>query len=985
MKKIYFIAIIAMLFITLSPSSVKSQIYEPEGLNMPGDWDSWTNPPTNLVLTNPGQTSGGLLIKNDNVIPTWKTTFSVADAGADIVTGTYEWIFTSGPTTNYYANKWAGVTVNIDQLQNYIKEDGINNFVTLANGKWYTMVWEDIGYTDCRAIFMETSSEPVDIISVSEATDVSENEIVDINFSISGSPSAEESFYVQYTTDAWTTINILNATMSGTSGQVSIPGQAESTVVEYNVISSSISGLSNDGFLQAIRINDNSELNYGYTVGTALPDEISWANLQWPASGTITPESEFIVYGQAFIYNITEQADSLIDLQSWIGYSTDNTNPETWTNWVPAYYLGGVGDNDEYSANLGSFMDTEGTFYYATRFKYLAQDYIYGGYSESGGDIWDGVDNVSGVLTVSNDPNPTVIGWANLQWPANGEIEPEAEFVVYGQAWIDGITTQTDSLTDLESWIGYSTDDTNPNTWTNWMPAYYLGVDGDNDEYTADLGSIMDQEGTYYYATRFKYQDQDFVYGGYSDGGGDFWDGTDFISGVLVVTEDPTPDEISWANLQWPPTGEIVPEGEFIVYGRAYIEDITSQSDSLLDLEAWIGYHSADTDPSSWTNWIPAYYLGEDGDNDEYTSNLGAEIDALGTYYYATRFKYQDQAYVYGGYDEAGGGFWDGIDNVNGILTVTSDPAPDTIGWANLQWPPNGTIEPEQEFLVYSQAWIDGITGTGSATADLESWIGYSSDDTDPSTWTNWLLASFSDVDGNHDEFNLDLGAEMNSTGTYYYATRFKYLDQDYVYGGYSDDGGGFWDGTVNVNGVLTVSDAVIAFPVEFLVTDATGLYSNIQFKGDMTSWNTEDMIQSGQDWSLTIDLFPGTYEWGVLEDDGSPDGIWLVIGDNLVVSVDDQGNVSGTSTYTVTFVGTENLESVIGVYPNPVQDLLWLETKTDMNKEVQVIDVFGKIINTVQINSAKAKLDLSHLSSGVYLLNITDDNHSQLIKIIKQ
>ncbi|NOR86404.1 MAG: hypothetical protein GQ527_02220, partial [Bacteroidales bacterium] len=831
MKRLSFGSLITLAFLFTLSFNSSAQIYEPEGLNMPGLWNSWTNPPANnLVLANPNQVPGGLLTKHSNGVNSWHTLIHVAAAGGDMVGGTYQWIFTSGPETNYFANKWSSVVINIDELQNYTYQGADDNEVTLINDYWYTVVWEDLGYMDSRGVFMETSAEPVDIISVSEPTGVVENEIVDVDFVISTNPCAEEVFYLQYTTDGWTSSHIVGANMSGVNGSTSIPGQAESTLVEYNVFSSSVPAITTDGFLYAMKMNDDGGLNYSYAVGTPLPDTIGWANLQWPPSGEILPSEEYIVYGRAFIYNITEQADSLTDLQAWIGFSTDNTDPNTWTDWIPAYYFGPAGDNDEFSADLGSFMNTEGIYYYATRFQYQSQDYEYGGYSDGGGDFWDGVDFISGVLTVTNDPTPDVIGWANLQWPASGEIEPEDEFIVYGQAWIDGVTNQADSLTDLFAWIGYSTDDSNPETWTNWIPAYYLGVDGDNDEYTADLGSFMDQEGSFYYATRFKYQGQDYVYGGYSDDGGNFWNGTDYVSGVLTVVP-PTPDVIGWANLQWPPSGEILPEEEFIVYAQAWIDGVTSQSDSLLDLEAWIGVHTADTDPETWTNWIPAYYLAEDGDNDEYAADLGSIMDQIGTYYYATRFKYQDQDFVFGGYSDAGGGFWDGTDNVSGILTVTNSPAPDTIGWANLQWPPTGAIEPEQEFIVYAQAWIDGITGSGDVTDELEAWIGVSENDTDPSTWTNWQIADFEGADGGNDEFITDIGSGIIAEGTYYYATRFKYPDQEYVYGGYSDNGGGFWDGSDNVSGVLTVTESLIAYPVNFTVTDATGLYSNIKLK----------------------------------------------------------------------------------------------------------------------------------------------------------
>lgn len=966
-------------------AEIRAQIYEPEGLNMPGDWDSWNNPPTNLVLANPNQTSGGLLVKKNNVVPRWTTTFQVAATGGDFTEGTYTWLFTSGPEANYFQNKWSSVTVVPDQLQVYTKEGADDNSISLENNYWYTLVWQDTGYFDTRAIFMKTSEEPVNIVSVTEPGSVNENEAVDIDFTISETPCAEENFYLQYTTDGWTSASVVSASVTGTDGSASIPGQAESTVIEYNVFSSSVSGVSSDGFLYALRINDNSELNYSYTVGTALPDTIGWCNLQWPPDGEIAPGGEFIVYGQVFIYNVTEQTDPVPGLEAWVGWSDSDSDPSTWTNWVAAPYLGNVGNNDEFSVDLGAEITTEGTYYYATRFKYLDQDYEYGGYSDSGGDFWDGVDYVSGVLTVTNDPTPDEISWCNLQWPADGEIEPLDEFLVYGQVYIENITNGDDPVADIQAWIGWSDSDTDPSTWTNWISADFSSNQGNNDEYSADLGAEMDTEGTYFYATRFKYQDQDYVYGGYNESGGNFWNGTEYVSGELVVTSDPTPDEISWVNLQYPPEGEIQPLDEFLVYGQVYIENITNGDDPVADIESWIGWSDSDSDPSTWTNWIAADFGSNQGNNDEYVADLGAEISVNGTYYYATRFKYLDQEYVYGGYSESGGGFWDGVDYVSGVLTVTDDPTPDIIGWCNLQWPGNGAIEPNTEFDVYGQVWIEGITGQTDTLTELQAWIGWSVTNTNPAEWTEWMPAWYNDEDGDNDEYSGNLGSMMDTEGTFYYAYRFKYQDQDYVYGGYSESGGGFWDGVDYVNGELLVEEGLLPFPVTFTVTDATELYENIKFKGEMTNWDWLDMSQDGFDWSVSMDIYPGTYEWGVLEDDGSLDGIWLIIGDNLEVTIDDEGNVSGDTTYIITYVGIEELSSLINVYPNPVKDHLWIKHKTEGMMTIRLLDASGKLVKEEMSSDDQILVGMQELIKGVYFLEISENNRTFRTKVIKQ
>lgn len=128
------------------------------------------------------------------------------------------------------------------------------------------------------------------------------------------------------------------------------------------------------------------------------------------------------------------------------------------------------------------------------------------------------------------------------------------------------------------------------------------------------------------------------------------------------------------------------------------------------------------------------------------------------------------------------------------------------IGWANLQWPGNVTVPFGGSTTVYGQIWADGITNTPGASVGLIAWLGHSNSNTDPSTWTNWIPAVFNVDVGNNDEFKADIGAALPA-GTHYYAYRYQLYGGNYYYGGYSQGGGGPWNGTSNVSGVLNVQD----------------------------------------------------------------------------------------------------------------------------------------------------------------------------------
>lgn len=1066
-------------------TSAKADIYEPEGLNMPGAWNGWTNPPTNaLSLASYTQVSGGRVTKITAGTPRWQTIFSVAASGGDLVGGTYGWLFTSGPTSGPWGNKWGGVTVAMNTLQNYTK-GGADNSITIVNGKWYTMNWQDNGYVNTQAIYMVTSAAPVAISGVTVPATAVANSPVLVTVTLAGLKSGEEIIYLRYSTDNWLTSNILTVPISGTSGTVTIPGQPDGTTVKCYAFSSTVSNISSNYDMYTIKLNNNGGSYYQYSVGAA---PITWANLQSPATASINPGSTVDVFAQVYIAGSTGLTTPAAGVQGWIGYSTTNTDPSTWSNWVAATYTGPVSTNDQYKGVLGAGL-APGTYFYASRFQLNASAYVYGGYN---GGYWNGTTNISGILTVNGaapavstgsvsniaattvDVSGTVIGdggatvtargicwstvhdptiadnitvngtgvgsftgnltslvpgttyyarayatnangtsygaevefatlyavtfnvdmstangfipgtdivylagsfpgatwntpgsnpamalsrvatsltytltlylpagtyefkhfknagwgggewtggsnrtvtvtnsttmnntwagelnWANLQSPANGVILPSSSFVVYARAFIpNGITGVSGGAYGLQCWIGYSSSNTDPSGWTDWVPAGYSGIAGNNDEFKADIGALISTNGTYYYASRFKLGEGTYVYGGYSSG---FWDGTTNVSGtlsvvngfVLTVTtgsvsavsatsanvsgsvladggQPVTARGICWSTSPNPTlansfsvdgsglgdfTGTCTPLTPGVTYyakayatnasGTVYGTEVSFTTNYVVTFNLDMGTASGfvpGTDQVYLAGGFPSSFWQAPGDNPSMQMTLSSGLIytltlsmPAGTY----DFKY----FLNPGW---GGGEWTG--GTNRSITVSSSTTINSvwggeINWANLQWPDAGTIDLGGAYTVYAQAFIpNGRTGNVGGAYGLQAWIGYSSSNTDPATWTHWVPASYFGVAGSNDEFTADLGAAISTTGTYYYASRFQVGSAPYVYGGYS---GGYWDGTTNVSGVLTVNEPITSKTLSVKVF-LEGFYagSGLMFKAKDENGN---------------DMFPGT------------------------------------------------------------------------------------------------------------------------------
>lgn len=134
-------------------------------------------------------------------------------------------------------------------------------------------------------------------------------------------------------------------------------------------------------------------------------------------------------------------------------------------------------------------------------------------------------------------------------------------------------------------------------------------------------------------------------------------------------------------------------------------------------------------------------------------------------------------------------------------------------------------------------------------------------------------------------------------------------------------------EGFVTVEGTATVAGEALAvavemeaegpvtFPVTFTVIDQKELYTNIKFKGTPTGWATVAMVEEPtHTWTLTLQVEPGSHQWGAIEDDGSVDGIWLIEGPNPAFTVAADGTVTGQTSYTILAPGDKAVTFIVDI-----------------------------------------------------------------------
>jgi len=307
---------------------------------------------------------------------------------------------------------------------------------------------------------------------------------------------------------------------------------------------------------------------------------------------------------------------------------------------------------------------------------------------------------------------------------------------------------------------------------------------------------------------------------------------------------------IGWGNLQYPTANTSAAEGTAVdYYGRVYAAGVTNSPGEGTLLDAWVGYSTTNSDPSSggWT-WVSATYNTDDGtNNDEYKGTLSALTP--GTYYVAYRYRIgASGSFTYGGKNNA---VWASTSD-NAQLTVTSL----LVDWCNVQYPTSGTITAGDAYNVYAKVYLGGVTNAGSPGAGITAWIGYSTSNTNPNTWTNWVPATFNADQGNDDEYVANIGTGL-TPGTYYYASRFQRTGStEYRYG----DINGIWDTTAD-NGVLTVNAATpVVTPASQTGSYNTAFSYNVVATNAPTSYAVASgTLPTGLSLNTTTGLISGT------------------------------------------------------------------------------------------------------------------------------
>ena len=428
--------------------------------------------------------------------------------------------------------------------------------------------------------------------------------------------------------------------------------------------------------------------------------------------------------------------------------------------------------------------------------------------------------------------------------------------------------------------------------------------------------------------------------------------GTVSATGTITVTPLP-----GWFNTQFPSSASICEGGSAVIYGQVYLAGITDPAGQASGMTAQLGYSSSNTDPNTWTNWINASFNVQTGNNDEFQANIGSSL-GVGTYFYAFRYSYNGCTYVYGGLN----GPWNGTTNNSGTLTITAN---------------NTASAASSSPTVCINTAITAITHTTTGATGFAT------------TTTNYgLPAGVTAVLASN---TITISGTPTASGPFNYDIPLT---------------GGC--GTVSATGTITVTAA----STNSTTASACGSYTWLVNGTTYTTSGTYTSVVGclTETLNLTINALPITtitrtddvltvtetgaiYQWytctsgsvGTIISGATSQSYTATASGSYAVQVTKNGCSEMSACFDVATLSSNSFDlAKLSYYPNPVNDILTISYSSEITS-VQVYDISGRQIRNISPNSNLVTVDLSDLSTSVYVVKVFANDTSSEFKVVKK
>ena len=171
------------------------------------------------------------------------------------------------------SNQWYGngSTITFAQIYGNFSSSGGNSSFSHTQNKYYVFKWNGAD----KGVVFQLSAAPVNIIDVTQSPSrLSAPADVAVTATTDATPPAEQTIWLRYTTNNWSSSSVVQMTGGGASYSAVIPSQPIGAVVRYYVFTTANVGAvgTGDADLLTITYDTNGGSNYSYSVGNPIGD-----------------------------------------------------------------------------------------------------------------------------------------------------------------------------------------------------------------------------------------------------------------------------------------------------------------------------------------------------------------------------------------------------------------------------------------------------------------------------------------------------------------------------------------------------------------------------------------------------------------------------------------------------------------------------------------------------------------------------------------
>ena len=113
---------------------------------------------------------------------------------------------------------------------------------------------------------------------------------------------------------------------------------------------------------------------------------------------------------------------------------------------------------------------------------------------------------------------------------------------------------------------------------------------------------------------------------------------------------------------------------------------------------------------------------------------------------------------------------------------------------------------------------------------------------------------------------------------------------------------------------------------------------------------------------------------------------------DNSIVSTNASYNFTATNNITLVAEfkdenGINDMEKIanFNVYPNPADDVLYIVRSYPCSARIEIFNSVGLLVKSFEINETEKTLDISTLSSGIYIIKLTNNQSFSVQRFVKE